>query len=179
MLRLYDYLPSGNGYKVRLLLTQLGIPFERVELDILRGETRTPAFLAKNPNGRIPVVELEDGTILVESNAILWHCAEGTPFLAEDRAGRTETLRWMFFEQNLHEPNVATARFWLHYTELTPARRAALEIKRQVGTEALGVMETHLARHTFFVGGGTSPGGGGSRPPPRARPSPRPPRRRR
>jgi glutathione S-transferase len=152
MLRLYDYLFSGNGYKVRLLLTQLGIPFERVELDILRGETRTPGFLAKNPNGRIPVVELEDGTILVESNAILWHFADGTAFLSADRLGRTETLRWMFFEQNLHEPNIATARFWVQHLELTPVRRAALEIKRQLGAEALGVMETHLRTRTFFVG---------------------------
>ena len=81
MLRLYDYLESGNGYKVRLLLHQLGIPFERIELDIVKGETRTPAFLAKNPNGRIPTLELEDGTCLPESNAILWYLAEGTPFL--------------------------------------------------------------------------------------------------
>jgi glutathione S-transferase len=152
VLRLYDYLPSGNGYKVRLLLARLGIAYERVEVDILRGESRTPAFLAKNPNGRIPIVELEDGTVLVESNAILWHFADGTPLLAADRRARTDTLRWMFFEQNLHEPNIATARFWMRYVDLTPVRRAALEIKRQLGTEALGVMESHLRGRAFFVG---------------------------
>jgi len=151
MLRLYDYLPSGNGYKVRLLLTQLGVPFERVELDITKGASRTPAFLAKNPNGRIPVLQIAPDRHLVESNAILWHLAEGTPFLASDHEGRIETLRWMFFEQNLHEPNIATARFWVQHTEMTPERRAALAIKRQVGLEALGVMETHLATRRFFV----------------------------
>ena len=81
MLRLYDYLPSGNGYKVRLLLTQLGIPFERIELDILKGQTRAPEFLAKFPNGRIPAVELDDSKLLFESNAIITYFAEGTPFL--------------------------------------------------------------------------------------------------
>ena len=87
MLTLYDYLSSGNGYKCRLLLHQLGIPFRRVELDILKGETRTPEFLAKNPNGRIPALELEDGTVLAESNAILFYLAEGTPFLPDGPAG--------------------------------------------------------------------------------------------
>ena len=127
MLRLYDSLASGNGYKVRLLLHQLGIPFERVELDIVRGETRTPAFLARNPNGRIPTLELEDGTHLAESNAIRWYVAEGTAFLPPDRLARARVLQWMCFEQYSHEPNLATVRFWLH-TELTDDRRALLPL---------------------------------------------------
>ncbi|MCC6764517.1 MAG: glutathione S-transferase family protein [Deltaproteobacteria bacterium] len=152
MLRLYDYLPSGNGYKVRLLLAQRAIPFELVELDITKGETRTPAFLAKNPNGRIPLLEVEPGRFLAESNAILFYLAEGTPFLPDDRWLRAQVLQWMSFEQYSHEPNIATVRFWLHYTELTPERRAAIEQKRPLGYAALGVMEHHLSERPFFVG---------------------------
>jgi glutathione S-transferase len=106
MLRLYDYFESGNAYKVRLLLAQLGIPFERVELDILKGETRSPVFLAKNPNHRIPLLEWPDGRTLAESNAILFHLAEGTLYLPEDRFVRAQALQWMFFEQYSHEPYV-------------------------------------------------------------------------
>src|SRR5881628_3139207 len=104
MLRLYDYLPSGNGYKVRLLLTQLGIPYERIELDIVKGETRTAEFLRKNPNGRIPVLEIEPGKFLAESDAILFYLAEGTPFLPQERWERAQVLQWLFFEQYTHEP---------------------------------------------------------------------------
>ena len=152
MLRLYDFLASGNGYKVRLLLAQLGIPFARVEMDILHGATRTPEFLAKNPNGRIPVLELEDGTLLPESNAILFYLADGTPFLPGDRLGRAQVLQWMCFEQYSHEPNIATSRFWLMHGELTAERRAALAQKQPLGYAALDVMEQHLARRRFFVG---------------------------
>jgi glutathione S-transferase len=150
MLRLYDFLESGNGYKVRLLLHQLGIPFERVELDITKGATRTPAFLARNPNGRIPTLELEDGTCLAESNAILWYLAEGTPFLPGDRLGRAQLLQWMFFEQYSHEPNIATLRFWTHQGWLEQ-RAALVPGKREAGVAALGVMEGHLAKRAFFV----------------------------
>ena len=151
MLRLYDYLASGNAYKVRLLLHQLGIPFERVELDIVRGETRTPEFLAKNPNGRIPTLELEDGTYLAESNAILFYLAEGTPFLPATRLERALVLQWMCFEQYSHEPNIATVRFWLH-TGLDDERRAMLPMKRRLGHDALAVMDGHLRARSFFVG---------------------------
>jgi glutathione S-transferase len=151
MLRLYDYLPSGNGYKVRLLLAQLAVPFELVELDIVKGETRTPEFLAKNPNGRIPLLEVEPGKFLAESNAILFYLSEGTPFLPADRWERAQVLQWMCFEQYSHEPNIATVRFWVHYTELTPERRAAIEQKRPLGYAALAVMERHLATRSFFV----------------------------
>jgi len=152
MIRLYDYLPSGNGYKVRLLLTQLSIPFERIELDILKGTTRTPEFLQKNLNGRIPVVELEGGRFLAESNAILFYFAEGTPFLPVDRWQRAQTLQWMFFEQYSHEPNIATSRFWLQHLELTPERKAALAQKRPLGYAALDVIEKHVTGRSFFVG---------------------------
>jgi glutathione S-transferase len=100
-LRLHDYSPSGNGYKVRLLLSQLGIPFERIEYDITRGETRTPEFLESvNANGRIPVLETEKGEFLPESNAILFYLAEGTPFLPDDNLGKARALQWMFFDTN-------------------------------------------------------------------------------
>lgn len=153
MLRLFDYLSSGNGYKVRLLLAQLGLPFERVELDILRGETRTAEFLARNPNGRIPTLEVAPGVYLPESNAICWYLAEGTPFLPAERLARAQVLQWMCFEQYSHEPNIATVRFWLAHDQLTPERAAQLEAKRALGYAALGVMEGHLAAQPFFVAG--------------------------
>jgi glutathione S-transferase len=154
--RLHDYLPSGNGYKVRLLLTQLGIPFQRIEYDITRGQTRTPEFLENvNANGRVPVLETEEGTLLPESNAILFFLAEGTPFLPDDRLEKARTLQWMFFEQYSHEPNVAVARAWLHVfdVQMTEERRATLEARQKLGYDALGVMEEHLERNDYFVGG--------------------------
>jgi glutathione S-transferase len=152
MLRLYDYYDSGNGYKVRLLLAQLGITYEYVETDIIKGETRTPEFLAINPNGRIPVVVLEDGTPLAESNAILFYFAEGTPYLPSDRLDRARVLQWLFFEQYSHEPYVAVARFLLRHTDPGDPRRAMLEQRQKGGYAALGVMERHLAENPFFVG---------------------------
>lgn len=152
MYRLYDYLPSGNGYKVRLLLSQLNIAFEYVELDILQGETRTPEFLAKNPNGRIPVLEIEPGQYLAESNAILFYLAQGTPFFPADRLIQTQILSWMFFEQYSHEPNIATPRFWLcHVPELNAYQKIALPYKQEQGYQALAVMEQHLATHRYFA----------------------------
>jgi glutathione S-transferase len=153
MLRLYDYYDSGNGYKVRLLLAQLGIPYEYVEKDIMQGETRTPEFLKLNLNGRIPVVVLEDGTPLAESNAILFYFAEGTPLLPADKLGRARVLQWLFFEQYSHEPYVAVARFLLRHTEPDDPRRSMLEQRQKGGYAALGVMEPHLAENPFLVGG--------------------------
>jgi glutathione S-transferase len=151
LLRLYDYLESGNGYKVRLLLSQLGVPFERVELDITRGETRTPEFLRKNPNGRIPLLELEDGTCLAESNAIQFFLAEGTAFVPDEPLARARVLQWMFFEQYSHEPYIAVLRFWAH-TGVLERERARVPEMREKGYRALDVMEHHLAGHAFFVG---------------------------
>jgi glutathione S-transferase len=149
--RLYDFLPSGNGYKVRLLLTQLGIPFDRIELDILKGETRTPEFLAKNPNGRIPILEIEPGVFLSESNAILLYLSEGTPYLPEDCWQRAKVIEWLFFEQYSHEPYIATSRFWLTHG-MAERYRDALEEKQAPGYAALGVMAQRLANHPFLVG---------------------------
>ncbi len=150
-MKLYDYFESGNCYKVRLLLAQLGIAYERVELDILKGASRTPEFLAINPNGRIPVLELDDGTRLAESNAILCYLAEGTPLLAGDRLARARTLQWLFFEQYSHEPFIATVRFW-YFSGQAAEKKREIEERRPRGDEALGVMETHLAANDFFVG---------------------------
>jgi glutathione S-transferase len=154
MLTLYDFMGSGNGYKVRLLLAQLGLPYKLIERDILKGETRTPEFLAKNANGRIPTLQLEDGTHLAESDAILWYLAEGTRFAPADRLQRAQTLQWMFFEQYSHEPNIAVVRFWRHFiSKLSPLQELDLPGRVEKGYAALGVMEQHLARHQYFVGG--------------------------
>ena len=152
MLKLYDCLISGNAYKVRLLLHQLGIPFERVELDLMQGETRTPGFLAKNPNGRVPVLELEDGTCLAESNAILWYLSEWTRFLPEDRLARAQVLQWMFFEQYSHEPHIAVARFWKAYSGAPERFERQRERLHAGGYAALDAMEGHQEGRTFLVG---------------------------
>ncbi len=151
MIRLYDYWESGNAYKVRLLLTQLSTPFERVHLDILKEETRIDAFLAKNPNHRVPVVEWPDGRCLAESNAILCHLAEGTRMLPSDPWDRAQVLQWMFFEQYSHEPNIAVLRFW-HFADLLEENRESIPAKHEGGLHALGVMEKHLAKRGWFVG---------------------------
>ena len=151
-MRLYDYWESGNGYKVRLLLAQLGIAHERIELDILKGESRTQEFLAKNPNGRIPVLELGDGRILAESNAIQWYLAEGTPLLPDDPFERAQVLQWMFFEQYSHEPYIAVVRFWT-FTGQLDAHQAELPARRDAGRRALALMDAHLSLQPFFVGG--------------------------
>lgn len=151
MLRLYDFLPSGNSYKVRLLLTQLGIPFERIELNILQGETRTPEFLSKNSNGRIPVLEIAPGKFIAESNAILFYLSEGTKFLPNDSWERAKVLQWLFFEQYSHEPYIATSRFWISILGKPQDYQEAINQKRQPGYAALNVMEKHLTHHKFFV----------------------------
>ena len=153
MLTLYDFMDSGNGYKVRLTLAHLGLPYRLIERDVLKGETRTPEFLAKNPNGRIPTLQLEDGSHLAESGAIIWYLAEGTKLAPPDRKARAETLHWMFFEQYSHEPYIAVARFWKHYLpKLTPLQELDLPGRMEKGYAALGVMEKHLATRRFFVG---------------------------
>jgi hypothetical protein len=127
MLTLYDYADSGNTYKARLLLAQLGLDYRSVELDIDKGETRTPEFLAKNPNGRVPALELEDGTVLAESNAIICYLADGTPYWPAERVARARVLQWLFFEQYSHEPYVATPRYIIRHLgrDHAPRRGAA------------------------------------------------------
>lgn len=153
MLRLYDNLTSGNGYKCRWLLTQLGMPFERVEMDIDAAETRTAAFLALNPNGRIPLLRLAPGDFLSESNAILRWIAEGSSFWPDNRRDKAAVLQWLFWEQYSHEPNIATARFWItHKVAMDPERIHALIVKREQGHAALRLMEKHLTGRDWFVG---------------------------
>lgn len=153
MIRLYDYLISGNGYKARLLLTQLGIPFERIELDITNGETRTAEFLRKFPNGRIPAVELDDGKLLFESNAIILYFAEGTPLIPVDRFQRAQIFQWLFFEQYSHEPYIASVRYLVMHPDVKDPRRSIVDtMMRPRGYDALGVMEGHLRSREWFVG---------------------------
>jgi glutathione S-transferase len=150
-MHLFDYLDSGNGYKVRLLLAQLGLDYRWTELDIDAGATRTPEFLKRNPNGRIPTLELDDGTNLAESNAILWYLAEGSAFVPVDRLSRAQVLQWLFFEQYSHEPYVATPRYIVKHLPAEHARRAELPERLAKGRAALAVMETQLAARPFFV----------------------------
>jgi glutathione S-transferase len=155
--RLYDYLPSGNGYKVRLVLRQLGLAYELVELDIKRGATRTPEFLARNPNGRIPLLEMPGRGYLAESHAIIWYLAEGSPLVPQDRLERARMWQWMCFEQYNLEPNIGTARFWIASLGKTEAELGEkLEEKRRNGNAALAVLEQGLAGRDFLVGGGYS-----------------------
>jgi len=150
MITVYGYLPSGNCHKLRLLLTQLGREFRWIEIDSAHGATRTPEYLAKNPNGKVPMIELDDGRIMVESNAILCWLADGTTFHAGDAWQRAQTLAWMFFEQYSHEPYIAVARFICGWTPLDSPRRADLPRLRERGHQALAVMERHLAQHEWF-----------------------------
>jgi glutathione S-transferase len=152
MLKLYDFLESGNGYKVRLLLHQLDISYQRIELDITRGQTRTAEFLARNRNGRIPLLELEDGSALAESNAIQFYLAEGTPLLPAGRLERAQVLQWMFFEQYSHEPYIAVVRFWCHTGE-ADKRPDEVAARRARGYDALAVMEDHLHHRDWFAAG--------------------------
>jgi glutathione S-transferase len=152
---LHEYAASGNCYKVRLTAALLGLPIERREYDILKGDTRTPAFLADvNANGRIPVLQVGD-RFIPESNAACFYLAEGTPLVPGDRFDRADMLRWMFFEQYNHEPNVATLRFWIAFIgeeRLSETQKAQIEPRRAAGDAALRLMDEHLAGRPFFVG---------------------------
>ena len=152
MLTVYGYSPSGNCHKLRMLLGHLGRDYRWVETDSTRGQTRTPEYLAKNPNGRVPIVERADGSVLAESNAILCWLAEGTQYFAGDAWHRAQTMAWMFFEQYSHEPYVAVARFICGWIPMDSARRADLPKLRERGHQALVVMEKHLASHAWFSG---------------------------
>ncbi|MEO6359920.1 MAG: glutathione S-transferase family protein [Sphingomicrobium sp.] len=153
---LHEYSPSGNCYKVRLTAAHLGLPLERREYDIIKGETRTPEFIATvNSNGRIPVLQI-GARFMPESNAAIFYLADGSELIPADRFERADMLRWMFFEQYSHEPYVATLRFWLAFVgdeNLTDAQRALVPGKKKAGDEALGVMEEHLAETDWFAGG--------------------------
>ncbi|NEP07900.1 MAG: glutathione S-transferase family protein [Okeania sp. SIO2G4] len=152
MLKLYEFSTSGNCYKIRLLLTQLEIPFERIEIDITKGESRTPEFLQKNPNGKIPVLEIEPGKYLSESNAVLFYLSEGTKFLPTDKWEKAQVMQWLFFEQYSHEPYIATSRYWISILGKAEEYQAEIQQKQAGGYAALNVMEKHLENYQFFVG---------------------------
>jgi len=152
MYTLYSMQRSGNSYKVRLALAQLGLPYRLVEVDILQGESRTPEFLAKNPNGQVPLLEAAPGRYLAESNAILWHVASGTQLRPDNRIDRAEALQWMFFEQHSIEPNIGAAYFWLALVKGgRELQQHALEDWMEEGYRSLAVMENHLKHHRFFA----------------------------
>lgn len=148
----YGFSPSGNCHKVKLLLEQLGQPYHWVEINSAVGETRTSDYLAKNPNGKVPMLETGDGRVLVESNAILYWLARGSACWPEDPWQQSQALSWMFFEQYSHEPYIAVARFIAGWTPMDSPRRADLPMLRERGHAALKVMERHLASHVWFSG---------------------------
>lgn len=156
---LHEYAASGNCYKVRLTAALAGVPLERREYDIMKGETRTPEFIANvNANGRIPVLQIGDHFI-PESNAACYYVADGSPLIPADRFDHADMLRWMFFEQYNHEPNIATLRFWMGWVgldNLSDAQRLQLPIKREAGEAALKLMDEHLSEREWFAGEGMS-----------------------
>ncbi len=151
---LYSMQSSGNCYKPRLLMHQLGLPFRLVETDPSKGATRTPEFLALNPNGRVPLLVLPDGRILSESNAMLLYLAEGTRFLPADRFERALVHQWLFFEQYDHEPVIAVARSWLkiYPDRIGKATPEQLADWHKRGNRALSVMEHALTQHDWLAG---------------------------
>ncbi|WP_374394812.1 glutathione S-transferase family protein [Sphingopyxis sp.] len=156
---LHEYAPSGNCYKIRLTAAFLGVALDRREYDIMKGETRTPEFMTSvNANGRIPVLQISD-KFLPESNAACFWLADGTHLVPDDRFARADMLRWMFWEQYNHEPNVATLRFWMGWVggaNLTDVQRALLPGKIEAGKAALALMDEHLAKHDWLAGGALS-----------------------
>jgi glutathione S-transferase len=152
MFTVYGMSDSGNCYKVKLALEQLALPYRWVEVDSARGETRTLKFLAMNANGKVPLLALENGTFLAESNAILNYLADGSRLLPPERLERARVLQWMFFEQYSHEPYVAVARSILRFHPPDSPRRAELPRLLERGNQALSVMEQHLRRVPFFLG---------------------------
>lgn len=151
MYRVYGDIRSGNCYKIKLLMSHLELAHEWIKVDILKGETRTEEFLARNPNGRIPVLELASGECLSESNAILNYLAHGTRYLPDEPWERANVLKWQFFEQYSHEPYIAVARFIAKYLGLPEERRAEFEAKQEGGNKALAIMEQHLSESEFLV----------------------------
>ncbi|MXO65682.1 glutathione S-transferase family protein [Altericroceibacterium endophyticum] len=154
-LLLHEDPRSGNCYKIRLTAHLLGLPLQRLQYDILQGETRTTEFLSKvNPSGCIPVLQVGDH-FLPESNAACWFLGENTALIPDDSFDRANMLRWMFFEQSAHEPNIATLRFWLHFVgenNLSTQQKSQIMTKRIAGDEALKAMDRHLTGREWFVG---------------------------
>ena len=151
-LKLYDYAASANCYKARLLLAKLGLAYERVQVDIFAGESTTAAYREMNPAGRTPVLELDDGQTIAESNAILLYLGEGTPFVPEELVERARVWQWLFFEQNLFEPNVGTARFW-RLTGRDAERPELFTARLESAQGALASLEAGLGARKFLLGG--------------------------
>ena len=148
---LYDAPVSGNCYKVRLLLAQLGMEYERREIDVVDRSGRAESLGAVNPAMQVPTLVLDDGRALAESNAILWYLGLDTPYLPDDDFERAKVLQWMFFEQYSHEPNLAVVRYWVSIAPATSPRESVLEARRRAGYEALDAMERELATRQFLV----------------------------
>jgi glutathione S-transferase len=154
MYTLYSMQRSGNSYKVRLAMAMLDLPHRIVEVDILTGESRTPEFLAKNPSGQVPLLEVAQDRHLAESNAILWYIAGHSRLAPEDDIDRAQALQWMFFEQHSLEPNIGAAYFWLSLVRGGRDLHAnSLEDWMEKGYQALSVMETHLKQNEYFAAG--------------------------
>jgi glutathione S-transferase len=151
MYRLYSFAPSGNSYKVRLLMTQLGLPFELIECDVLQQGTRTPEYLAKNPNGKVPLLELAPNVFLSESGAMLLYLADGTDLLPSDKYLRAQVHQWMFFGQFSLDPNLARPRFFISIAKQPDKVQHLFESWYNLGNQALSVMEQHLSAQDFFV----------------------------
>ncbi len=152
MLRLYDYLPSQNAWKVRLLLNHLGLKYERVPVSIFEGESHTAAYLEKNPAGAVPVLEIEPGQYVAESNAILCYLAEGTRYMPTDRLERARVMQWLFFEQSYVEPQIGSLRYWTLTDKLGKRSADMIAGKRAYSLRALAALERHLASRKFLVG---------------------------
>jgi glutathione S-transferase len=149
--RLYQMADSGNCYKVRLLMSQLELPFETIAIDITKGESRTEEFLRINPNGKIPTFDAGSGRTLAESNAILWYMARDSQFLPAEPFSQALVLQWFGFEQYSHEPNIATARYWMKILDAADEHESEIAKKQIGGYQALRVMEQHLSLHEYFV----------------------------
>lgn len=150
---IYATMGSGNCFKVQLLMRQLGISFNAVNIDVLKGETRSPKYLAINPNGKVPYLRLADGQGIGESNAMLIHLAEGTDFMPTDLLERTQVFEWLFWEQSSHEPYISPARFWIAIMPEGRAQRTEQIAEwHQGGNKALRIMDDHLAKNDFLVG---------------------------
>jgi glutathione S-transferase len=156
MLRLWGQESSGNCYKVKLLAHHLGVALEWVRVDVTRGDTRTPGFLAMSPAGQVPLLRCADGSHLAESGAILWYLGQGSDFIPAEPLACARMFQWMFFEQYRVEPNIATSRYWIHLLGAADRHRDQIAAKRAPGLAALAVMESHLAGHDGFPGGALS-----------------------
>ena len=151
-MRLYAMSGSGNCWKAASVMEQLGIDFEWVEMDVVNGASRTPEFLARNPNGKVPLLEIRPGQYLAESNAMLCYLAEGSALLPAERYARAKVLEWMFFEQYSHEPYIATVRYWVKFLGKRDEWREKIATAMERGHAALGVMERQLQRQAFLAG---------------------------